>query len=57
MCPPKVGLKINKEVCMKFNREEKRKMVESIISKRKSIVSISKEFGIDYRDLKRLIAL
>lgn len=41
---------------MKFNMEEKRKMVESIISKRKSIVSISKEFGIDYRELKRLVA-
>ena len=31
-------------------------MVESIISKRKSIVSILKEFGIDYRELKRLVA-
>lgn len=41
---------------MKFNMEEKRKMVESIISKRKSIISVSKEFGIDYRELKRLVA-
>jgi len=53
---PKVGLKINEEVYMRNNRKEKRKMVDPLISKRKSIVSISKEFGIDYRELKRLVA-
>lgn len=41
---------------MKFNMEEKRKMVESIISRRRSIISISREYGIDYRELKRLVA-
>lgn len=41
---------------MKFNREEKRKMVESIISRRRFIISISREYGIDYRELKRLVA-
>ncbi len=33
--PPIVGQKISKEDCMRFNRKEKRKMVESIISRRR----------------------
>jgi len=59
--PPKVGLKINKEVCMKFSREEKRKMVESIISKMESFFSTLKKaiwFGRDkeYKSPTELIA-
>lgn len=41
---------------MRFNREKKRKMVEDILRKKRSIISASREYDIDYQALKRLVA-